>query len=745
LSDKRKKAEGETLQAAAEGASRGLTLGLSDQLLAGALGAPYKGADGKWYSGNLEIPSPDAAGALDRSSELAARKEANPLAAGAGEFAGMLVNPASRISGAARTARGAVALGSIEGGLFGLGSALTEDALGDPEALHEHIAARVGGGALMGGVVSGAVHKVLGGLERVTLSEEASKLPEVLKGFSEKASSTLRKSAITDDAALRKAGIEWSDLHKWGQEQGLFHRATTADGLFEQADVAAQNADSLMGAAALKLDELGQPNLEKLAKAAAKFGDDEVLSMVSPGLASKARALSKKLDRVDPGVGAADEQTITWPKLAEVLKGLDQQPSSQPIADALRKEALRQADKLDPGAASSLERAFKGRTYANFLKGELSGAGKPLDVSSVAGNAAVAGLWGGPGAAVGSAASQLLGREAQRRGPMLAANLLEKIPDASVLKPLAESLFTQIKARLNLAPELLGPFRVTLENAAAGGADQLLATHLQLAQGENGDEYLSTLGLQREGADAVKPLAEKAQAMSAVMKLQSSIKLQLEEAVKGLDRTAETDLSASERDYKTAYDAVQRLVQAPPVDDKLSALPATQMGLTEKLAAAAKHLYDLAPRDPNEHLPPALRPAWKPTAMEEQRFLARTQAAFEPLQAISAILRGEPAQERLATLAALYPRLMEQTTEKLFERLNQNKPLSWIQRQRLVPFLGPEAVGLSPQQVAILASTHHQAAQGAQPESRVDGRQVVDQSKNQETQTQRIEARRSKA
>lgn len=129
--------------------------------------------------------------------------------------------------------------------------------------------------------------------------------------------------------------------------------------------------------------------------------------------------------------------------------------------------------------------------------------------------------------------------------------------------------------------------------------------------------------------------------------------------------------------------------------------------------------------------------------MEKARFIARTQAAFEPIAAVSAMLQGDLAQERLATLSALYPRLLEQTTQKLFERLNSEKPLSWEQRQRLTPLLGPEALGLSPGQVALIAATHTKAVEGDQAEARVNGRQVVDQSKNMQSQSQRIEARRN--
>lgn len=706
------------------GVARGLTFGLSDY---------------------LDLPG----GPVLQEAKKAVRDE-NPVASFAGEFAGSAINPASRISAGATTVKGAMALGAVEGGLFGLGSALTEDALGDQQALSEQLAARVGGGALMGGALAGAFQKVLGGVERLTLSEESAALPKVLTDYAEKASSTVRKSSITDDEALRKAGVSWDSLHKWAKDEGLFNRATSPEGLFEQADVAVQRSNSLVADTLAEINQRDLPNPSALLRAVEPFAADESAMLTNPTLVNAARRAQKylgeqeiqALPRFDPTVSAdaiagGGNQTYTWDKLLQNVDLWSKSPRTQPLADALRTEALAQARAIDGDLATKLEKGFQGRVYAEFLKKELAGADSSIDVGGVVGNAAVAGLWGGPGAALGSAASQVAGRAAQKRGPFVVANVLDNLPNASALKPLAESLLTQVKARLNTAPELLGPFRVVLENAAAEGAASLLGTHMQLAQGPNGNDYLSTLGLVREGAGDIEPYSQKAQTMAALMKLQAQVEERLGAAVEG-----KAD-DASIKDFRQAYDAVQKLVKQPVIDDKLGALPATSMGLTAQLAKAAQHVWDSAPKDPNEHLPPALRAPWEPTAMEKARFLARTQAAFEPVAAINAMLQGDLAQERLATLSALYPRLLEQATQKLFERLNSNKPLSWEQRQRLTPLLGPEALGLTAQQSAIIASVHAKSVEGAEAEARVNGRQVVDQSKNMQSQSQRIEARRS--
>lgn len=769
------------LQAGAEGVARGLTLGLSDEFLAGAAGAPYRDVKGNWYSGGMGIAGPNTAGALDQSGALKTRREENPLSALAGEVAGTIVNPVARISGAATTVRGAVALGAVEGGLFGLGSAITEDALGDQQALGEHLVARVGGGALAGGALSGLFQKVLGGAGRVALAEEAVTLPKQLDDFAAKAASTLRKDRITSDAALQKAGIEWGELNAWAKEQGLFNRATSPEALFTQTNVALARARAESGDALLALNAKALPDATKLVEAVEPLLEDAVGLMAQPSLVAAAKravrdfsadaARGPALGRVSPAVGdlpfglvvgkkggqarsaelvntafdaledAGVEKKFDWLKLRDVTAIWSQKPSTQPLAEAVRTEALKQARKLDPVAADALENSFKAERFGTFLQSELSGAESALNVSNVVGNAAVAGIWGGPAGALTTAASQVIGNQAQKRGALVLARALDELPTGSALRAMAEGLMTNVKARLNTLPELLGPFRGVLENAAATGAADLLATHLELAKGPNGDEYLSTLGFQRGDAADAPALGKKAEAIATLMKLQMQVDTDIGHAVKALDRSPE-DVKA-ERDFRQTYDAVQKMLLNPAYDDKLGAvLPGTSMGLSAQLSKATQFVWSSAPKDPNQHLPPSIRPEWKPTQVEQERFVARAEAAFEPLKALESIMRGEPAQERLAALAALYPKLLEKATEKLFERLNSEKALTGAQRQRLVPILGPEAVGLSAQQSALIAAVHVKSAQGDQGGPRVDGRQMVNQSKNMDTQSQRIEARR---
>lgn len=148
----------------AAGAARGASFGLSDLALT-----------------KTGLTSPE---------RLSALKEANPLASPAGEIAGtvlpMLIpggqataaGAAARLGGAAERVGakllgkglagrvGAKALGgAVEGGLFGMGAAVTESALDDSELTAEKLLSGAGVGAMIGGLGGGGVELAGAGLK----------------------------------------------------------------------------------------------------------------------------------------------------------------------------------------------------------------------------------------------------------------------------------------------------------------------------------------------------------------------------------------------------------------------------------------------------------------------------------------------------------------------------------------------------------------------------------------------------
>lgn len=166
--------------AGVEGAARGLTFGLSDQIAVGFGGEDYRQA-------------------------AAARREVNPGAAAAGEIVGAVApiiatggtGAAARVTagagllprGAAAAGRGAGALAEqmlarqaaqggvrsivargvagaaeagVEGALYGVGQAISDNALTDADLTAEKILSSAGEGALFGGILGGALGGTLG-------------------------------------------------------------------------------------------------------------------------------------------------------------------------------------------------------------------------------------------------------------------------------------------------------------------------------------------------------------------------------------------------------------------------------------------------------------------------------------------------------------------------------------------------------------------------------------------------------
>jgi hypothetical protein len=161
------------LQTAAEGFERGLSLGLSDvtrttnddvSFAVTPIGQAVELID--QISGGRRTNE-------ERAERISERQEANPLTAGASEFAGTLPAALVPIGGEAAAARTSLTLGrlalrtaaregargAVEGAAYGVGQTLSEDALGRAALTGERLAANgltgallgLGGGTLFGG------------------------------------------------------------------------------------------------------------------------------------------------------------------------------------------------------------------------------------------------------------------------------------------------------------------------------------------------------------------------------------------------------------------------------------------------------------------------------------------------------------------------------------------------------------------------------------------------------------------
>jgi hypothetical protein len=184
------------IAAAAAGAARGLSFGMSDIALTKGLGlvepetlkgletyqpaASIAGEAGA-VLGSMFVPIAPAAGALGKAAQVATApvrglsKAAQAVGKGAVDLLPQATTAAGRI---ARVGTEMAIAGATEGAVYGVGRALTEHAMGDPADLGEAALAHAGLTALLGGALGGALG--------VTGAAGAESLAAIRKMFPEK-------------------------------------------------------------------------------------------------------------------------------------------------------------------------------------------------------------------------------------------------------------------------------------------------------------------------------------------------------------------------------------------------------------------------------------------------------------------------------------------------------------------------------------------------------------------------------
>lgn len=164
--------------ATAEGGVRGLTMGLSDEIAVDAAqafgGHEAAEATRKHLAGYKNANPVDAFGAEVGGALAPVILSGGGAAAGALRGAGALPRATAALGTAAeegvgrllgtgssalgrigRTALGKAAAGTVEGGAYGFGAQISEDALGDTQLTGEKAAAAIGHGMLLGGLAGG--------------------------------------------------------------------------------------------------------------------------------------------------------------------------------------------------------------------------------------------------------------------------------------------------------------------------------------------------------------------------------------------------------------------------------------------------------------------------------------------------------------------------------------------------------------------------------------------------------------
>lgn len=711
----------ESLRTGAEAAAAVPTLGLSDQFLSGYLD-----------------PSLETG---DAGPEIRARRERSPRAALLGSAGGAILTGGA----GGGSLKGAL----LEGSMFGLSNAVSEDAMGDKEALGEKLLAHVGIGTLAGGVTHG-----LG----LGLTRGADALSKKLANYSLKAdlsglrglASKVRGQNFRE--AAKKFDLDWNYVDKVAKEEGIFTARSTPDAVVDMADdlVRRSRADALK---ALE-QHAGPGGLFDPADLAVTLNREGNRTLRSSFLPKDARTAAK-LQAAAEDLVDAERGAPTWEKWLDAVESrlASTSESERKVGQTLFEGGVKilAQDSVDVAEAvgSSVNKLRVGRFLAGKVRGP-SSAG----AADVAQAGALGAFFGGPTGAVSGALGALAGQEIRARAPFLTAAALEELGPGLVRA--ANGLQRRVVKVLETAPELLGPYRSAVTAALAEGGPELLRTHVELASSANGGDYLSRLGLEHESPEESAAAASRAAVLDTLEAQAARVDERLNtwagRMVGGVSGPApaaplsKVDLKGDNwkkviDDLRLAAQDPEKYLNAMP-PEMLKDAPVTTLTLATMTTSAAQFLLSKAPMDPNIHLPENLRPRWVPSPGQLDTFKAAYQGVEDPVGALERMRAGYVNPATIEAIAKVYPRLWEEARAKLFDRVATAKNLSYEQRLRLQPILGPMATGSTPQQAAYIQNMHDkqrapQQAGGPSP----DGRQVVSTTQNLETQATRIEAR----
>ena len=690
------------------------------------------------------------------------RKQENPIASTIGAGAGFVLGPGKvlkpltaplRAAGLAGTA----AAGGLEGTAMGLSEAVNESVLENQPLTAERLAASTVGSALTGGVVDFGFGVVGKGASALIKKAGGASVSEFLRSKGD----DLSIGMIDSKKWSKQYGAFEENILKVAREEGVLSRGT------------ALNADSV-----------------KLAKSAKNRTWDQMASILDSAQYFDPPNQTAVVDGVMSSLKKYERNPLAKSALAEVQNTLEElgaqnstwgeyfgiQSQWRRVADvggqtirndvlddarrALRDYIVDNAPKKIataqgvPELGASLKNLNKRyAALAAFEKGlaesTASYEARGLGLKELAAGAYFGGV-PGVAAAVGV-------QQARKRGGFLLGETLNALSESNITTGLAESFRKNVMQRLGTAPELLGPFRATLEAAAARGAMDLMETHYQLADSNAGPEYMRTMGMVSETPEEMDGMSARLSALSAVKSAADAQELALASAADGLLGTApgrkgsSTIEPLSEKDFsKTMTNIRDMLVdpermyaRIPPEMHGAAPLTAGQTAMT--MINAARYLDSKAPKNPYEGMPPAIAPQWAPSPAELDQFNRYREAVVAPANVLKNMAKGYIAPEQVEAIQAVYPAMYADLQQKISERLMMlKKPLAYQQRAALAAIIGPGALGMSPQQVQILQQTQMLASgqdsgQG-KPMKGPDGRQDVNESQIQ-TESQKLEGR----
>lgn len=724
------------IQAGLEGAVEGATFGFGTERLRNA------------EAGFTNKPQAQVA------EEMRLRQQENPKAAAAGNVAGSLATiVATGGEGVAGLAGGGLKGLAVEGTLNGLGQEVTEAALENREVQAEKLAMSGAGGALTGVGFGVAMKGVSSAKSALVNRLGANSLGEA---FRNQASSLEAKAIGAEAHPMKEAILEA------GHRAGVFGKMSSS--LDESA--VAKVGQAVKGSEAALEDHISRLESAVPLNNVLRQGlADEVRDSVeqafanSPEHVSAMKVLSSKLNFIEK------KDTMTWKDVWNWAKGLrtEGDTNAAEVAQVVKNKVLDfaadAADSANPGQKvafyNALENHATNQELHNLLTDKVeSMSGVELNPRKM--KAALLGFH--VGGVVGGVAGAVASKQVERRGALVGAAALRKVSDLSLENGIAGGLSRRLSTILALSPEAFGAARQQIERSMAEGAQSLLATHSQLANGPEGPAYLAMLGYSHETPEEMKGASQKMALLGAIQSHSTAVDGTVDGAIDTMLGTrpgrAPSLSMPNVKGYESRMATVRQIAanpqsvfeQLPP--ELLGGAPTTSGMAATTVIKAAQFLASKAPRDPNPPGPAAFRTPWQPSNAEKAKWLQYAQAIEEPQKILQQMARGNVTPAQVEALQAVYPLVFSEMKMKIVQRLQGlQKSLPYAKKLALSKVLGPSVLGMSQQQMAILQMTQHAPAGNPQQGGAQgggggkDGRQEVDQQKNLQTQSQRLEAR----
>jgi hypothetical protein len=409
---------------------------------------------------------------------------------------------------------------------------------------------------------------------------------------------------------------------------------------------------------------------------------------------------------------------------------------------------LRQTGR-DAAAAAALSKLVGKRTQSISSSGGLLGLGsmKSLGAGAMTGFAT--------GSPIGAVAGAMVETQIRKRGGLMGGAALRAISESRLTNGISNGLGKRISTILATAPEVLGAYRYPLSVAAAKGADALVQEHLRLASSDEGQNYLSVLGMPVESSEEVDAAGQRLAVLDALEAATQQQADDLDAAVEGMfgsapGRKGGIDAPMTAKSFKVASANIAAILKDPTLafeqvpGEIRAGAPATSTEAAAKLVQIAQFLDAKMPKSPAAGMPAAFALPWAPSPVDLDRFGRYVEAVNQPARVLKNMARGFISPEQVEALQIVYPAMYEDLKAKISDRLMQQKsPIPYSKRAAFAAILGPQALGMSPQQAQILQGLQSQAS-GPPPGSGgmkgPDGRQDVGEE-GMQTEAQKLEGR----